>query len=174
LQFLVTHILSSNIAEAAIIDTNGTFDVVRLYQTIVLRLRESSIVADVEAKADEALQRVRIIRAFDFFGVIQAINEIRESLEKHSRLSKPSPKSARRVARRILNIVPDSEDEEDEVMIDVTDGQSHSTVEIPLQQNTVEAPSQIGLIVIDNLTSVVNPLLKTNHLNGTFDASCSY
>ena len=141
----------------------------RLYQVIILRLRESGIVADVDAKAEDALQRVRIIRAFDFFGVIQAVNEIRDSLEKRSLPTKPFPKSARRVARRILNIVPDSEDEDDEDMIDMTVAQPHSNVETPLKSKEIETVSHIGLIVVDNLTTVVNPLLKTNHLQGTFE-----
>ena len=142
----------------------------RLYEVIILRLRESGIVADVDAEAEDALQRVRIIRAFDFFGVIQAVNEIRDSLEKRSLPTKPFPKSARRVARRILNIVPDSEDEDDEDMIDMTVAQPHSNFETPLKSKEIETVSHIGLIIVDNLTTVVNPLLKTNHLQGT----CEY
>jgi hypothetical protein len=130
---------------------------------------------DIESKAEEALQRVRIIRAFDFFGVVEAINEIRGSLEKHSRLSKPSPRSARRAARRMLNIVPDSEDEDDEDIIERVVAQQKLNDKISLQTNTTDATSQIGLIIIDNLTTVMNPLLKSNHLHGTFEGfiSCS-
>jgi hypothetical protein len=154
LQFLVSHILSTSGAEAAIIDTTGAFDVVRLHQIVISRFRAKDPSINAESEAEVALQKVRIIRVFDFFGVVEAINEIRETLDDHDRLSKPSPTSARRAAHRRLGIIPDSEDEEDpeDLEVEVEDSEAQ--------------PLSIGFIVIDNLTTVINPLLKSNHVNG--------
>jgi hypothetical protein len=154
LQFLVSHVLSTGKAEAIIVDSTGSFDVVRLHQIVISRLRAKDPSSNAESEAEVALQRVRIIRVFDFSGVVEAINEIRETLDNHNRLSKPSPTSARRAAHRRLGIIPDSEDEDD---------LEDSKVEI---EDSEAQPSSIGFIVIDNITTVMNPLLKSNHVNG--------
>jgi hypothetical protein len=98
---------------------------------------------------------VRILRVFDFFGVVEATNEIIEMLDQDVRLSKPSPRSARKIARRRLGIVPDSEDEED---MELSEDEA--------VEDSILPPSSIGFVIIDNLTTVMNPLLKTNHVNG--------
>jgi len=148
-----------------VIDTTGSFDVVRLHQAIIIRLRGDGWTDAVNEEAEKALQRVRITRVFDFFGVIEAVNEIREVLEQRFRISKLSPKSARRNARHRLGYVPDSEDEdEDEAM----------QAEVPVQEPQNSNHLHIGLVLIDNISTVVNPLMKGNHIHGMLRPLCLY
>lgn len=78
----------------AVIDTTGNFDVVELYTRILTRLRREDLAVDDmggqmdgnEAKASEdvavkVLDRVKIMRVFDFVGVKEAVGELRDGLE---------------------------------------------------------------------------------------------
>ncbi|KAF2136147.1 uncharacterized protein K452DRAFT_302997 [Aplosporella prunicola CBS 121167] len=96
--FLTTFLLASSANSAVWIDTTGTLDVLRLYDVILarLRLRQRHVTSTdpnqdqeqeqeqeqaLEAAAVAALDRVAIMRAFDFAGVVEAVGEVRERLE---------------------------------------------------------------------------------------------
>lgn len=70
---------------AAVVDTTGHFDVVRLFRGVLTRLEgcEKGVQgsAEVRDRAAGMLERVRILRVFDFVGVREAIEELREGLE---------------------------------------------------------------------------------------------
>lgn len=193
----------------AVIDTTGNFDVVGLYTRILKRLekeagdvhsREGAIGAheatrreDVAAKV---LDRVKIMRVFDFVGVKEAVDELRDGLEGrvvegestekvithvHSmEEEKPAPKKREEVA--------DSEDEDEE--LEVSDEEMLFDVEAPptdqtqvlaskqepplridaqAKQHTTQDPQalpKLKLILIDNLAHVLTPLLKKDTLSG--------
>ncbi|KAH9859663.1 hypothetical protein IAQ61_011444 [Plenodomus lingam] len=80
---------------AAVIDTTGNFDVLALYRVILARLQNShatlsslcsslhdvQLDASAEDIATKLLDRVKMMRVFDFVGVKEAVDEIRDELE---------------------------------------------------------------------------------------------
>jgi hypothetical protein len=94
---LVTCLLQYEDSTAAVVDTTGNFDVLKLYTLIVARLsRQPHVLASLRASvglelgsaedvAAKVLDRVKIMRVFDFEGVREAVGEIRDELEGRRR-----------------------------------------------------------------------------------------
>ncbi|KAL5441862.1 hypothetical protein PMIN06_009213 [Paraphaeosphaeria minitans] len=93
LALLSSCLLDNPHASAAVVDTTGNFDVLRLYAFLlaglqgdagVLRgLKEAVGMGELSAEdvAAKALDRVKIMRAFDLVGVMEAVGEVRDELE---------------------------------------------------------------------------------------------
>lgn len=93
LTLLANSLLQDPRCTAAIIDTTGNVDIMRLYMLIVSRLQadpslletfrfsDASVDLPVEEVGAKVLERVKIMRVFDFVGVIEAVGEIREGFE---------------------------------------------------------------------------------------------
>ncbi|KAF2433109.1 P-loop containing nucleoside triphosphate hydrolase protein [Tothia fuscella] len=170
IQLLATHLLDSSDAQAAVIDTTGTFDVLRLHKAILQRMTSQILVDrsrqdNAESIAEAALERVKIMRVFDFVGVIEAITELRADPQPSA--GKPQPQNVGQPSSPTPRAeIPDSEDE-DEMLFDIEEQVSppnEQDPEIELPSN--DSPSNLGLILIDNIAHVVNPLLKTNYAQG--------
>jgi hypothetical protein len=100
---LASHLLALPNANAAVVDTTGTFDVLGLHDLIASRIRRQKRIAETRRTANaaslepdqlrsnepeiecrdagEALDRVKIMRVFDFVGVVEALGEVREEVE---------------------------------------------------------------------------------------------
>jgi hypothetical protein len=218
---------------AAVVDTMGSFDVVGVYTEIVERLKRDGValagMRDVTASKEEesvedvaarVLDRVKIMRVFDFVGVREAIAEIREDLEsrkmakrtkeeaKQERKRSPmhhTPEPARSPKRPTpepftpeplpkRTIVADSEDEDDEddeMLFDTSTPPKEPTPSVQdprpdknLQTTTTistaaheshpqqdSPPAKVTFILIDNLASVLTPLLKKDNLQANALAS---
>ncbi|OJD32063.1 dna repair protein rad51 [Diplodia corticola] len=189
--FLTTHLLSQPANQAVVIDTTGTFDVLRLYNSILSRIRAdpSPAAEDQEAVAEETLGKVKIMRVFDFLGMIEAVSEVRETLEnqrhhQESRQENPLQEPARpkeqvpakdqetRKPQRIRSTIPDSEDEsedDDDAMLldqDEEPTEDERTEEMPEDGNGRKEEAEdgrVGMIVVDNITHAVSPMMKTNY-----------
>lgn len=135
---MTSHLLSSSTTQAVLVDTTGTFDVLRLYNTILFQLRRHSAqngtgTEQLESAAAEVLDRVKIMRVFDFVGMVEAVAEVRGKLESQKReqelrekrpelepatvdvkSQEPQRRESDRKLHRIRSIIPDSEDEEDD------------------------------------------------------------
>ncbi|KAK7615182.1 hypothetical protein JOL62DRAFT_144584 [Phyllosticta paracitricarpa] len=110
---LSSHLLSSPTTHATLIDTASTFDVARLYTTLLSQLRQRRRLAraqlrnqmapqpqqqqvqrqadadagddgDEEEEAERVLDRVYHARVFDFVGMVDAVTEVRERLERQT------------------------------------------------------------------------------------------
>ncbi|OCK76699.1 hypothetical protein K432DRAFT_396221 [Lepidopterella palustris CBS 459.81] len=200
LAFLTSHLLANPTSHAAIIDTTGSFDVVRLYQTIITRLREDVTLRQVqrltsgaeqpdregselerEYSAAKVLDRVKIMRVFDFVGVSEAVGEVKEELERTvrelERVHLP-PRAAVVPGNREREEVADSEDDEDDedmlfegssrllgLAIPTTLGKTRLAVRDHTPNQVMEEPGgKTSMIIIDNITHVLNPLLKSNYV----------
>ena len=181
LHLLVAHLLSSPAAQAAVIDTTGGFDVLRLYQVIISRLQSrkaaeraqhfanpnpqifgpSAPKEDTEQLAEGALDRVKVMRVFDFVGVSEAINELRDDFSVAASNDNVSPERELEVQQR--NHVADSEGEDgdDEMLFDQEKPDNGVGMEL-----TSRKAGEIGLIIIDNITHTLNPILKSNYVQG--------
>lgn len=150
----------------------------------------------IEEVAAMVLDRVKIMRVFDFEGVKEAVDEIKAGLERvedeepernivvdlaggGSKRTDPEEKEPVKVEKPKRTYVPDSEDEEDgeedEMLFD-TETTATTTTAPPVQTTTPDAdpskpteqPSTIKFILIDNLGQVISPLLKKDYIQGSF------
>ncbi|KAK8246426.1 hypothetical protein IWZ00DRAFT_10783 [Phyllosticta capitalensis] len=212
---LSSHLLSSPTAHATLIDTAGTFDVGRLYATILSHLRrqrakamllhQQSLVSDTavpqqpvpfevaaqegeEEAAVKVLDRVRYTRVFDFVGLVDALTEVREGLEARMRSEdggeasreqiKKVPVRAKefehkrglkRTRSEITHVDDtdeevDGEEDEDVMSVDAVREQTQSGAEASTEE-AQETTSEIqgdGMIVVDCISQLVGPMMKTN------------
>ncbi|KAF1935688.1 hypothetical protein EJ02DRAFT_471004, partial [Clathrospora elynae] len=140
---LVNSLLQYDGSTAAVIDTTGNFDVLKLYTRIVAQLQRSpEILASirlvsssefgykVEDVAAKVLDRVKIMRVFDFVGVTEAVGEIRDELEGQRAVNHEKEEWKESVVveqgwpatplppRRTVVADSEDEDEDDEMLFD--------------------------------------------------------
>ncbi|KAL1613570.1 hypothetical protein SLS54_010475 [Diplodia seriata] len=204
--FLTTHLLSQPANQAVVIDTTGTFDVLRLYNAILSTIRHdpshgriNTAVEEQEAAAEKTLGKLKIMRVFDFLGMIEAISEVREILEiqQHGQKGQKNNQSHRptgvedqvpaneqesgRGLQRVRSTIPDSddemeEDEDEDVMLlekEVKPPEDERTErraeQVQEEDNKMEEEveeGRVGMIVVDNITHAVSPMVKTNYAQG--------
>ncbi|KAF1919145.1 hypothetical protein BDU57DRAFT_132197 [Ampelomyces quisqualis] len=178
---------------AAVVDSSGNFDVLGVYKELLERLKRDGVEKGdgVEHAAAKMLDRVRIMRVFDFVGVREAIGEIRDELEGRMvvepeqksistpKLSTSEPFKPEQELKR--TVVADSEDEDDdeEMLLDATEALSEETPAVrnvsPPQTTPTKTPppqqnpscNKLKFVLIDNLTQVLTPLLKKDSIQGT-------
>ena len=164
---IAAHLLTSERAEATVIDTTNSFDVRRLHKRLVAGLmRDESRGGKEGGVRDEAvrmLDRARIMKAFDFVGLTECVAELRESLEMPSK-RQPSPSQQAVPAPR--GTVGDSEDEEE--MLDAPASPAKPLPSSPKTTfNHPDASDRSSqLLIIDNITYVTSPILKNSQVQG--------
>ncbi|KAH0265609.1 hypothetical protein KCU91_g11331, partial [Aureobasidium melanogenum] len=142
LQILITHLLASSTHTATLIDVSGNFDVLNLYKSLLTRLAKTNTNHEENIQqATSILDRVKIMRVFDFEGVIEGLNELIDDLEGRN-----IPK----------NTIGDSQEEEEEVMLLGNEA----------KQEKKEEQQTAGLVLINNLSQVLGLLLKNNYAQG--------
>ncbi|KAG9632404.1 hypothetical protein KCU64_g16262, partial [Aureobasidium melanogenum] len=147
LQVLITHLLTSKTHTATLIDASGNFDVLNLYKNLLTRLAKINTNHEQNIKqATSILDRVKIMRVFDFEGVVEGLNELIDELE-----GKNIPK----------NTIRDSQEEEEEEEIILPEEEE----EIKQEKKEKQKPTA-GLILINNLSQVLGLLLKNNYAQG--------
>ncbi|KAF2403615.1 P-loop containing nucleoside triphosphate hydrolase protein [Trichodelitschia bisporula] len=171
LHFIAKHLVSGREVQATVIDSVGTFDVFRLQEVVLSRLRDmgqhdetkqthtDAGVTTERVPEDEILDRVKLMRVFDIEGLLEALDELKTETE-----------SALDDLRKLRNDaatdkqleIPDSEDEGDEMLFDEVSPLEPSPSDMTNLPG--EAAAKEGLLVIDNITSVINPLLKRNYV----------
>jgi hypothetical protein len=186
---LVDCLTKDSESEIAVIDTTGNFDVIGLYTRILRRLEKEpdilvrqvenvGVEQEKERVAAGILDRVRIMRVFDFVGMREAVGELRDELEGQSRSNDEVIKTINADRKtdpplpRKRTEVADSEDEdeeleksEDEMLFDTeTSTADPAPVPEPATSSSTQAeptpPSKIRVILVDNLAHVLNPVLK--------------
>ena len=166
LNALAHHLFSAPDAQAAVIDTTGSFDVLKLHK-VLLELGVKFSLPNSEVRSEQALDRVRVMRVFDFVGVAECINEIRDENNKSKQAGRPpsSPAPAE-VTKRIE--VADSEDEDDEMLLELPvvskKVQSQPASPQPAVENATGTLS--WMIVVDNFCTVASPLMRSNYVQG--------
>ncbi|KAK1059220.1 hypothetical protein LTR12_015055 [Friedmanniomyces endolithicus] len=148
---LVSHLLSDPDATATVIDITLAFDLRRLHGKLAhaLQLRGRDV-----GKAMAVLERLKIMKVFDFVGLAESVVEVRESLECSNAYSPPH--ILRQAAPR--GTVGDSEDEDE--MLDVP------TLPSPVPQRSSKSIPTPSLLIIDSISQVAAPLIKSNYVQG--------
>lgn len=191
---LVDCLVSCEENTVAVVDTTGNFDVIGLYAQILGRLESAaseSVVNEMGQQEKEyvaagMLERVKIMRVFDFVGMREAVAELRAGLEGRGKdggtlkddaaveaivaMSEQAPPLQERTE------VADSEDEDEDEDVDASGDEMLFDAELstkdpellPAVTDSPILPSdqqdsprlRLKLVLIDNLAHVLNPLLK--------------
>ncbi|KAH9873257.1 hypothetical protein J1614_005655, partial [Plenodomus biglobosus] len=190
---LVDSLLKYEGSMAAVVDTTGNFDVLALYRVILARLQDSPAImhslrstlddakleSSVEDVAAKVLDRVKIMRVFDFIGVKEAVDEVRDELEgrraavsktdmgkeqKPTTDEKQPPTTTTQPFKR--TIVADSEDEvsDEEMLFDIPPSptSNHPPPPPPTQtpKQETQLPAQTKFLLLTPLTPLLTPLLQ--------------
>ncbi|KAF2114441.1 hypothetical protein BDV96DRAFT_494463 [Lophiotrema nucula] len=181
---LVSSLLQDTMTAAAVVDTAGNFDIVRVYTLILSRVQQdeellqrlraeeaSGSESSVEDTAAKVLDRLKIMRVFDFVGVMEAVGEIRDGLEGRSKRKEATPavenptnavgevaeETSSNVNAPIVEthfmeaaaeerVIADSQEEEDEMLFDseiATQTVRLPTQELPVrEQQPLQPPNQ--------------------------------
>ena len=156
---IASHLLDSEDAEAAVIDTINSFDVRGLHQMLVAELRLDGK-GDSRERAVQVLGRVRIMKAFDFVGLTECVAELREHLEADAH---PRPSRKTQAQQPPRGTVGDSEDEDE--ILDSLSPPKHRKAS-PATEPPPEPKQSSKLLIIDNITHATLPLLKNSHIQG--------
>ncbi|KAI9881140.1 MAG: hypothetical protein M1830_008298 [Pleopsidium flavum] len=200
LHALTTHLLHNSTSPVALIDTTGSFSPLKLHDIIFSRLRSgdgpgrgakyvqqgymySRVEKEhrevetgeedsegMEQKVKGVLERVMVMRVFDFVGVVEAVAEVGARLENRRDhglvgLSEEEERdsavrSAGRERRGKEGEVADSEDEESTEELDATMTNAGGGTDDD------GATGGVGMIVIDSITNVVSSMMTKNQVQG--------
>ena len=153
--FLISHLLSSSEASATIIDTAHVFDVRKLHRKIKSQMGNSN---DVSQHALAVLERLKIMKAFDFDGLVECLSELRHALKGQAAPDLPWPSPAAFKAT-----IGDSEDEDE--MLD----EPLPPPRLPPAPRTTalgQPETSSHLLLIDSISQVASPIIKNRHVQG--------
>ncbi|KAK5296673.1 hypothetical protein LTR16_000294 [Cryomyces antarcticus] len=175
LHVLTTHLLASHTSHATVIDTAGAFDVLRLQKIAAQRLKAADgrpsnahVHVDVGLSVDQMLERVKIMRVFDFVGLVEAVGEVREELESESAVHEAERGLHGRDHDATRPTVADGQDAEEMLMGDEppTGPRDEAAGQQQQEQQTTTHQERYGMIIVDNITQVAAPIVKSNYIQG--------
>lgn len=156
LQNMLEHLISiADVhAVATVIDTTLSFDVRGFHQRVVATLQaQNENVVDVNARSMAILGKIRIMKAFDFAGVVECVAELKGSLG-HETGSIVAPRGT----------IDDSEDDEQD---EILDGPLPPRQKIALPESHSLCPATSrGFLLIDNISQPALAQIKTDHVQG--------
>ncbi|KAK5019708.1 hypothetical protein LTR39_000199 [Cryomyces antarcticus] len=173
LHVLTTHLLASHTSHATVIDTAGAFDVLRLQKIAAQRLKAADgrpsnahVHVDVGLSVDQMLERVKIMRVFDFVGLVEAVGEVREELESESAVHEAERGLHGRDHDATRPTVADGQDAEEMLMGDEppTGPRDEAAGQQQQEQQTTTHQERYGMIIVDNITQVAAPIVKSNYI----------
>jgi hypothetical protein len=161
---IVPHLTSSPNAVATIIDSTLAFDVRCLYKALTVSM---GVGGDPQQRAMEALERVKMMKVFNFAGLMEAIEETNITMQ---------PLGSNVIEEHIEDVIPqgtipdsENEEEEDELVKspsrqDQADETSKKASKAPAGQSPRAHRS--NLIIVEDISQVIGPLLRSNYTHG--------
>ena len=183
---MASHLINHEKGEIAFIDTTGSFSPLRLRDVLAFRLQaksrrakfqqagyiyekapqSSDVVGQaVTEQATTILDRVKVMRVFEYAGVVEAIGEVGEMWEAVSR-AREEAKEREAQSHNATEGIADSEDESEEMLDDPGRLERSSQTQNALPP-CLEETGQIGVIVIDTITNVVSAMMSKSQVQGT-------
>lgn len=170
---LVSHLLSQASVTATIIDTRGSFDVRRLHRGLVSRMEasggldEGSSASSTE-RAGQILGRVKIMRVFDVDGMLEGIAEMKEDLERVLEERSEGGRGGEEAVPvpGIKSTIADSQGDEEEMLDDSAPVAAGSDAAPRAEQEDLDLEERCHMLVIDNLSQVISPMIKTDYVQG--------
>lgn len=154
--YIASHLLSSPDTAATVIDTAISFDVRRFYRMLVSRLEDQT---DAQQQAMQLLERIKIMKVFDFEGLTDSITEYKDTLDGKQALSN-SPTEKRAAPRGTIG---DSEDEDE--MLDSPSPPPNIQANL-VPEGTSDHKVPKNLLFINSISQVAAPLIKNRHVEG--------
>jgi hypothetical protein len=133
---LTTHLLAHPESQAAWVDSLGTFSPALLQRIVADRAQGM-----VEVSVGSVLDRVQIMRVFDMYGVIEAMDELKQGHEDRWR-----------ERERSTRIIVDSEDEE-------------SDEEVPQKEQAADFGG-VRVLVVDTISQPIASLMNKGQPQG--------
>lgn len=172
LAFLVHHIISSPSARATVIDTAFRLDVRTLNAKIMRELLLTSTTdVDIGATAMKMLEKISIIKVFDFVGLIEAVGELRCELEYLESSSKEPLIPAQMPPR---GTIADSQDDGEDILDNDSSKKDMESTITALHQRTTKLPQDFAhtkscrphLLLVDDISTIALPLVNANAAEG--------
>lgn len=174
---VVSHLLSFPKGEAALVDTTGSFSPLRLRDVIAFRLQarlereryqHSGYVYErmpdgektTEVILDEAtsmLDRVRVMRVFDFAGVVEAVGEVAQMIEAAQLRAEENEGGTSSVRK---DEIGDSEEELDEDEIPPDKETSSGNMNIDGEVG------RVGMLIVDTISAAVGQVMSKSQIQG--------
>ena len=154
---IISYLQSSDEAAVVVIDTTFSLDVRKLHRALTGAMQDRQ---DAMEKAFKTLERLKIMKVFDFVGLTESLAELRDECEGNVPINELSALENNEPG----GTIGDSEDEVEEEMLDI--GLSSSTPTLKQSERPRECNTPPGLLVIDNVAQCVAPLLKNNYVQG--------
>jgi hypothetical protein len=154
--YVVSHLLSSQDATATVIDTALSFDVRKFHRTLLSRLEGDP---EKDQLAMATLDRLKIMKVFDFEGLTDSIMEVQNNVEALK--SETEWAGQRLPAPR--GTIGDSEDEDE--MLDSPSPSPAMRAEL-VQRNINTDCNSRQLLLIDSISHVVAPMMRNRYVEG--------
>lgn len=154
--YVASHLLSSSDATATIIDTGLSFDVRRFHRTLLARLEGTS---GAEQQALSMLDRLKIMKVFDFEGLTESLAELRDAMDgRNSSIHVPGVGDS-----APTDTINDSED--DEEMLLPPSPPPKQRLE-PADCSSSDQRLSKSIILIDSISHVAAPSIRNRHAQG--------
>ena len=154
--YVATHLLSLPDASATVINTALSFDVRKFHRTLLGHLEGQS---GADQQAMETLERLKIMKVFDFEGLAESLSEISDAMEGKKSgadvhgISDPAPKGT----------IGDSEDEEEMLLPPSPPPKRQPEL---VGSTTREQQYSKSIILIDSISHVAAPTIRNRHVQG--------
>jgi hypothetical protein len=165
-----------------VIDTTGSFSPARLCSVVLSRLQQTaahygnatyrtSLTAEEQEEQQKQaiviLDRVAIMRVFDIYGVIEAVDELRKKAEARTKASSEDGEGTQEdsdvPASPSVQQIHEAEIADSQDSGSLSPIQPASPMELTEDTPTPHPTGEVGLIVIDSITNVISPLLPKTH-----------
>ena len=114
-------------------------------------------------KATSCLDRVKVMRVFDFAGVVEAISEVNELIEEVAPKAQKPPVVP---VKRMVGEVGDSEEELDEEDEELQAEPSRDSVDLGILHGSDSGSGRIGMVILDTITNVVSAMMSKSQVQG--------
>lgn len=109
-------------------------------------------------KATSYLDRVKVMRVFDFAGVVESIGEVNEIMEEVAPKAQKPPVGP---FKRTVDEVGDSEEDEE-----LQAGSRRESVDLGVLHGSDPGSGRIGMVILDTITNVVSAMMSKSQVQG--------
>ncbi|KAI9852384.1 MAG: hypothetical protein M1838_000906 [Thelocarpon superellum] len=168
LEALTSHLLAHQTALAAVVDTTGGFSPTWFRDLVCARIRDAGSLQPQLPSGGEkiemvrsVLDRVRVMRVFDFAGLVEAVDEVKGDLVGAGN-DQGVGKSD------VPMLVADSEGEEGD---EDQEGDQAGANAVTSGRGG-EMGLDIGMVIVDTMTNVTSAMMSHDHVKGTRSWHC--
>ena len=117
----------------------------------------------VSERATSFLDRVKVMRVFDFAGVVEAISEVNELMEEVAPKAQKPPVVP---FKKMVDKVGDSEEELDEEDEELQAAPRRESVDLGILHGSDHGSGRIGMVILDTITNVVSAMMSKSQVQG--------